>query len=217
MIDMKKFFMTAVLFFAAAIFISAQNGLKLKEGTPVSVSDPQLEWSQYDEKEARAILTSKGLEIESKKDGRFAYSICELPMNMDVDDFRVDFVMTPSNIDDKHLFGFVFDFENENNFSAVLLGKKNFQIVRFEKGEGSVVHKGMYKLNSKKNIPLALERRGDKIAVAVNDLPLTFRKYKKIENPVFGFIIMDKGKLTGNTIAWTINRKGDSEESTTSN
>lgn len=215
MIDMKKIFMTAVLFFAAAIFISAQNGLKLKEGTPVSVSDPQLEWSQYEEKDGKAILTGKGLLLECKKDGFAAFSVCELPLNLDVDDFRVDFTLTPESIDDNHPYGVIFDFGNNKNYNAVVFGKKNYQILNVEKGETSVVYKGMYKLKNKKNIVVSLERVGDRIEVAVESLPLTARKLRKMENPSFGFIVMNKGKLTGHSIAWTIDRNESSDESTT--
>jgi len=185
----KQLFCAAVLLYAANCISATQ----IEKGNFISVTDPTLEWSQYDEKESKCILKSDGLQLESKKDNIAAITTCELPININ-DDFRVDLKMKPQDLNEKHPCGVILDFENDNNYLMLLLEKKNFRLVRCSDGKQSVIQKGMYKFKGKE-IEVTIERRGDIISFSINELPVVSRKNLKLEYPGFGFVIGNKGKL----------------------
>lgn len=169
------------------------------EFTPVS--DPELDWSQYEEKQIKAVLGKKGLELESKEDGMACISVCELPINMQSEDFVVALKMTPESVDDKKPFGIVYDYKNDANYKMLLILKKGFQLIECEKGECSVIKKGMYKGKDKEFI-LSITRNKNKLYFGINGINLTSQLNSNLEYPVFGFVIASKGKLIGKSLAF---------------
>lgn len=182
---------------------TAQNimsyDIKELEFTPVS--DPEFDWSQYQEKQIKAILGKKGLELESKEDGKTCISVCELPINMQTEDFIVALKMTPETVDDKKPFGIVYDYKNDANYKMLLILKKGYQLVDCEKGELSIIKKGLYK-GKDKEFTLSITRNKNKLLFGINGINLTSQLNSNLEYPVFGFVIASKGKLTGTSLAY---------------
>ena len=185
------------------ISVNAQNIMNYNvqelEFTPAA--DPELDWSQFDEKQIKAILGKKGLVLESKVEEMPCLSVCELPINMKTDDFIVALKMLPESVDDDKPFGIVYDYRNDANYKMLLILKKSFQLVECDKGETSVVKKGMYK-GKDKEFTLSLTRNKNKLYFGINGIDLTSQLNSNLEYPSFGFVIASKGKLTGKSLAY---------------
>lgn len=180
----------------------------------VLTSDPEFEWMQFDEKTGKAMLTKKGLELESKKDGSLIFSCCDLPVNVVDDDFSVIFSMNPDGFSDDKPFGIVYDYENDRNFKALLIFKKGFQLVEMAKGEMSVSRKGVYKAKNKKSMLIGITKENGKLVFSINSLPLATLKKVDLTNSSFGFIVGNKAKLTCNYLAYAIAPRDDSDAPT---
>ncbi len=165
------------------------------------VSAPDFDWFQFEEKQAKAIIGKKGLELESKVDGMPCFSVCELPINMESEDFLVALKMVPGSVDDKKPFGMVYDYQNDANFKMLLILKKGYQIVECEKGNRAVVKKGLYK-GKDKEFTVSIIRDQNKVHFGINGLNLTTMLNANLKYPVFGFVISTKGKLLGKSIAY---------------
>lgn len=180
----------------------------------VLTSDPEFEWMQFDEKAGKAMLTKKGLELESKKDNNLIFSCCDLPLNVIDDDFSVIFSMNPDGFSDEKPFGIVYDYENDRNFKALLVFKKGFQLVEMAKGELSISRKGVYKAKNKKTMLIGITKENGKLTFTINGLQLATLKKVDIANPSFGFIVGNKAKLTCNYLVYAIAPREDPDDPT---
>lgn len=184
---------------------------ELPEIEMISMADPEYEWMQYDEKEGKALLKKDGIELESKKDGSYAATYCELSMNMNETDFVVSFNMKPESVDDNKAFGIVYDVENDMTYKAVVLTKKGYQILSVKDGKVSVLRKGMYKAKSKDfNLSMLMQKR--KLTFFINGLPLATIKNAEIKNPQFGFVTSNKGKLLCKSFGYKLFYRETDEE-----
>jgi len=177
----------------------------------IPASDPELDWSQFEEKQTKAVLGKKGLELESKSNDVACASVCELPINMASDDFIVALKMVPESVDDKKPFGIVYDYKNDANYKMLLVLKKGFQIIECEKGDCFVVKKGLYK-GKGKEFTISITRNKNKLHFGINGINLTAQLNSKLEYPVFGFVIASKGKLVGKSLAYKKISPKDKEE-----
>lgn len=159
-------------------------------------SEAEFDWSQYDEKAGKAMLTKKGLELESKEDGVWAMTFCELDnFNPKSQDFIIRYVMEPNDISDDKPFGIVYDVEDEENFRMVIVYKKNFRVCRVVNGH---IYKGrskLYKPGKEKKMEIDLVRDRGKLYVFINGLELFDTKSPVIEHPTLGFVLPTKGKM----------------------
>lgn len=228
---MNKFIVSTAL--AAIVSVGAyaqEEGYPIFHKTPMSItiddfegielttcSDPTLDWQQYDEKTGRALVTNKGLELESKKDGLYCISFCELPISVKNDNFVVRFEMTPNEISDDKPFGVVYDVENEDNYRMLLIMKKSFQLLSIKDSKYSVVKKGLYKLKHKsKKLDIEMLRVKGHLYFYVDGLEIYKSKAPEMENPNFGFVVSPKAKMLCNGIGF-IKESIDYEEETDTN
>lgn len=227
---MKKIILGAAL--AAIVSVSAyaqEEGYPIFHKTPTSITvddfegielttcaDPTFDWQQYDEKTGKALVTGKGLELESKKDGVYCMSFCELPISVKDDNFVVRFVMTPNEISDDKPFGVVYDVENEDNYRMLLIMKKSFQMLSVKDSKYSVVKKGIYKLKHKsKKLEIEMMRLKDHLYFYVDGLEILKSKCPEMENPNFGFVVSPKVKIVCNGIGFIKETPEDEEETDT--
>lgn len=160
-------------------------------------SDPELDWSQYDEKYGKALVTKKGFELKSEKGGTYCMTYFEADnLNVESEDFIVRFVMTPKKISDNNPFGIVYDVENEDNYKVLLLFGKKFQRIKMSNGKAIVEKKDIYKLTSKsKTVEVDLVYEKGKLYFFINKLELNVLKNPVLKNPTFGFIVGPKSKM----------------------
>jgi len=177
----------------------------------IPVSDPDFDWSQFEEKTIKAIIGKKGLELESRVNDVPCLSVCELPINVKSDDFIVSLKMIPQSVDDSKPFGIVYDYKNDANYKMLVIKKKGFQLIETEKGVPSIVKKGLYK-GKGKEFTISITRNKNKLFFGINGINLTSQLNAQLENPVFGFVITSKGKLVGKSIAYKKFQSRETEE-----
>lgn len=198
----------------------------------MDVSDPELLWNQFEEKDSKSVIEKNKLVLESRKDKQAVVSCAEFSLNPEEEDFFVEFIFKPSEIKDVPSFGIAFDYKNENNFSVISFGKKGYAYSVCEKGEYSVVKRGMYKLaphkknvsdeeyaptlnkllTDKKVFDVALVQSRGQFYLVVNDVEIARFKSIKITNPNMGFFTEGKSKLEAYAVLFsTISYEDDSE------
>lgn len=204
---MKKFLIFGLL--GVTALITKADELRFKAA---AVDDPLYEWMQYDEKEARCMLTKENiLELDNRDpQSGAALTYTELPINMKDDEFRVNMVLAPVKISADHKVGVVFDFEDDRNLRYIVLDDKQFYIYSIRNGERALIKKGLYKISpfsssfiqsdlnvkgNKDNIMISLEKKNGKLTFMVNDLPMGTLKNIELNHPAFGFTAIGKTKL----------------------
>lgn len=218
-----------------SIFAFAQFQLKSNGAYSMkymSVSDPDLYWSQFDDKGNKAILGDNMLLVESKKEEQ-AISCAEFFFNPAEDDFIAEFLFQPSGVKDDKSFGIVFDYKNEKNFSLVSFTKKGFIYQVCEKGDFSIIRRGMYKLvprkkkietaenanllnailSNNKVFDVTIIKEQGQLYLLLNDVEIARLKNVKIASPNMGFFVENKMKITAYAVGFTtISHNDDSQE-----
>lgn len=198
----------------------------------MEVADPELQWNLYEEKEAKCVLDKQKLILESKKEKQTVVSCSEFSLNPEEEDFFAEFIFKPSELKDVPSFGIAFDYENENSFSAILFGKKGYAYGICEKGEFSIIKRGMYKLASrkkevsdeeyatalneilkdKKMFDVSLVQSRGRLYFLVNDVEIAGFNNVKITNPNMGFVVEGKQKIEAYAILFSTISYEDEDE-----
>lgn len=159
----------------------------------ISFDNPDYEWSQFDTKDAKAILKGNGLLLESSKSDRTVLSVAEFPIDLDNPEFSYKVIFTSANLGDNKYVGLVFDYLNDRNYKAVMVNKKTFTYFTVEKGETSVVKQGLVKSGMFASI-LSISLQGEKMEIKLNDLEVSAINRVKITSPILGVMISGKMK-----------------------
>lgn len=200
----------------------------------MEVADPELQWNLYEGKEAKCVLDKQKLILESKKEKQTVVSCSEFSLNPENEDFFTEFVFKPSETKDTPSFGIAFDYKNENNFSAILFGKKGYTYTICEKGEYSIVKRGIYKLaprkkkvsdeeytsslndllKDNKTFDVCLVQSRGRLYLVVNDVEIAQLKNIRITNPNMGFVVEGKQKIEAYAILFSTISYEDEESMT---
>lgn len=178
----------------------------------IMVSNPEYEWSQFDSKIGKALLTDKGLEVESKvKDGS-VMSTVELDFDP-ASDFTFGLSMVAKPEDDKFV-GVVFDYKDNRNYKVFTVNKKQFAYYTVDDGMTAVVKQGLVKTGVIIG-SIMLAKVGDKIDVTLNGIDAATLKKVNISSPNCGIIVTGKYKVTLNQFYLKlIEPDADAEQST---
>ena len=203
---MKKF---CVLFFCMFCALSSiaqdRESQELEKYKPEikEITDPDFEWSQFDNKQARCQFKKNILELECLKEGMYACTSTELDFDVRNNNFILSFQIDVEKLEDEHCVGIVYDFKNTNNFKALYFGKKQFTFVTIENGNKVVEKEGLYKykLEKKKGLIITLKKKGRRIDFYLGSqyFPLTTLKQSEITHSNVGFYVENKTgiKITG--------------------
>lgn len=198
----------------------------------MEVADPELQWNLYEEKDAKSVLDKQKLILESKKEKQTVVSCSEFSLNPEEEDFFAEFIFKPSELKDVPSFGIAFDYENENSFSAILFGKKGYAYGICEKGEFSIIKRGMYKLASrkkevsdeeyatmlneilkdKKMFDVSIVQSRGRLYLLVNDVEIAGFNNVKITSPNMGFVVEGKQKIEAYAILFSTISYEDEDE-----
>lgn len=230
---MRRLILSLVLAVSALVSIAQINIHGTYELKYVPIADPEYLWTQYEEKNEKVILDKNVLRLEAKQEGLKVISCAEFFLNTETEDFIFEFVFKPSEVNDKNNFGIVFDYKNENNFSLITFNKKGYMYSTCEKGELSVVKRGVYKLSPRKKIiadeeyaeelrailknknvyDVTLVQQQGKLFLLVNDVEIMSLKNVKITSPNMGFYVGSKMKLDAYCVLYsTISYDDDHQE-----
>lgn len=177
-----------------------------------SVTDPMYEWSQYDEKDMKAVLTKdNALELENNNPTKVALAFMELPISLHEDDFTVNLLLGKVYIKSDSTFGIIFNYKNDRNYTMLKFDEKQVTIYDCENGSLAVIKRVIYKINNfndefiksdldyksdKNNILVSIERKNGKLQFYINGLYICSLKNYEIKFPTFGFASFGKNKLS---------------------
>lgn len=136
------------------------------------------------------------MHLTCRKENESALSVARLPMSPR-DNFVLAYSMAVPKLDNTHLFGVIFNYQDEDNYNGVLFDDKKFYYISRENGATYTEKKGDVKFKSKKNVPIAvtLSHVGNKLNVSVNNMDIYERTNVKLRHPFCGFYTSGKSSL----------------------
>lgn len=186
-------------------------------GKTIDISDPQYEWSETDSKLAKVQLTSGGLLLESKADNGVAFSIAELPINLEENsEFVFGATFTGVKLNEKKMVGLIFDYEDARNYKGIAVSKKQFEYFVVKEGIATPVKTGLVKTKDGRLV-LNMVRKNGKIEILLDGLEICTLKRVSITSPMFGMFVQGKMKATVPDFVMDNIVADDTEQSTTGN
>lgn len=181
-----------------------------------SMDDTQFDWSQSENKKVKVMLKNQGLILESKEKDETAWSVVELPINLEHEDFIYGVTFLNTDLGDDVSIGLLFDYENNHNYKGIGISKKQFRYFSCKDNVTSDIQTGLIKYKGKgKVLNLLMERKQGKLFLYLNDIEIAKFNRVKIENEFFGIYLAGKGKTTVPYFIFNIPQKdGVSEQST---
>lgn len=203
-----------------------------------SASDPEFDWSQTDTKQIKVKFKSQALQFESKLPNGFAFSVTELPINVeDTPDFLFGFTLngfkpsdytknekifsgllkqsdTNNNLLIPGSFGMLFDYQDVHNYKALAIFKKTYQYYTVKDGIISLVKSGPVKYNGD-SFKLILKRENGGIEFVLNGIEVCNLRKIALTSSFFGVFINGKGKAEMPSFMMFIPAQEDIEQTTT--
>lgn len=160
------------------------------------VSDPEYDWSQTDSKKMKVELKNEVLMLASKENDGVAYTIAELPIDIEEgSEFMFGVTLLAPKLDDKKSLGIIFDYEDARNYKALAIYKKQFDYFVVKDGTVSSVKTGLVKMKGN-TYTIVMTRENGKVEFKLNDLEICTLKKVSITNAMFGAFIHGKMKAT---------------------
>lgn len=182
--------------------------------TVFSVSDPEYEWSQIDTKSVKVTLKSQSLLFESKEDNGLAYTISELPIDVEgLSEFIFGINLKNLKIDDKNSFGIIFDYQDLRNYKGISISKKQYTYFTVKDGILSVVKNGPVKYKGS-NFELMLKRQNGGVEFVLNGIEVCKLRKISLTSSYFGAFVNGKAKAEMPTFIMYIPEQEDTEQST---
>ena len=212
---MKKLMLFVCLIcILSPIATPAQNDYQIPTG--ISINDSDLDWLTFNDRNGEAKLGKKELVLKSKQKALYFSSIVSIPTTMTFakvplntdGDFYLSATMKPSKIDDKHLFGLVFNAADEADYNAILFDKQFCYFVRVVNG---IIIQGMqdrvrykYVKMPKDMWKISVERRnGGDYVVSLNGLEIrTLAGNLQLSFPCVGLCVTNKGEVTATEVSF---------------
>ena len=214
---MKKFLIliSALLSVALASLASFTDGQLEKNGKfEFSVTDPEYEWSQMDTKQVKVVLKSQYLSLESKIDNGLAFSVSELPIDVeDIPEFAFGINLKGLKIDKKNSFGMIFDYQDMRNYKGISISKKQYNYFTVKDGVLTVVKNGPVKFKGD-YFNLLLQRVNGGIEFFLNGIEVCKLRKISLTSSYFGVFINGKGKAQMPSFIMAIPEQEDTEQST---
>lgn len=209
-----------------SVSASAQDDITEEYGQVIPASDTEYEWSQTDTKRIKVGFSkSQSLQFESKIDFGFAYSVVELPIDVeDNGEFLFGFNLKgfkPSGSSKKLKgsgliasgFGMMFDYQDDRNYKGIIISQKAYQYFVVKDGTSSMVKSGpvKYKGDSYK---LIMKRENGGVEILLNGIEVCKLRKITLSSSYFGVFIQGKGKAEMPSFIMHIPEQEESEEST---
>ncbi|MDE6023004.1 MAG: hypothetical protein K2G13_05830 [Muribaculaceae bacterium] len=157
----------------------------------IDIIDPLYEWTQYDNKLGSVTMTQYGLSLVSKSSALSAMSVVDLKFDPQDTCFEFGLAFYKTQTEDNKYVGVILDYENNNNFKAIVFSKKDYIYYSVEKGETSVIKQGLVK-PGKYIDTIFVKYEGSKLNVILNGLEVTTLTRITITSPICGIIVSGK-------------------------
>lgn len=181
----------------------------------IAVTDPEYEWSQTDTKKAKVEFKAQSLALESKDDKGMAYSVVELPINVENNaEFAFGLNLNGPKVEDSKSFGMLFDYQDMRNYKCLQIGKKQFAYIVVKDGIESIVKTGPVK-HKGSSFSLVAKRDNGGIEFFLNGLQVCRLRKITLSSSYCGVCIGGKAKAELRSFIMYIPEQEDTEQSTT--
>lgn len=157
----------------------------------VSMLDPAYEWNQFDSKISKAIMTDKGLVLESKLPNRIVATTTELPFNPEDPTFEFGLSFVNLKPQEYKYIGFVFNYESDRKYEGVLISKRHYKFFIVENGEMSISKQGFAK-TGKFILNILMKCEHNRAEFYVNGVEIKTLKQFNLINSNVGLAILGK-------------------------
>lgn len=190
--------------------IKAQSDYQIPESMPAN--NGELDWLVYKDRNGEVKLDKQDLILKSNNKSVFAKMVsiiepsmtfAKVSLNLD-GDFYLSATMKPSKVDDKTLFGLVFNAANESDYNAILFDNQFCYFVRVYKFMNLTQIQGLedrvrykYQKAPKDMWRIAIERKnGGDYIVTLNGLEVrTISGSLQLPLPCIGVCVTNKGTV----------------------
>jgi len=187
---------------------AAAQGLKIVDA--FDGSSP-LEWEEYSEKEASAMILNGYLELKCMQKDWMATIMTTLPIYVE-HDFKISCNLTVSRLDKESRFGVLIDRDEAFNKCAFLFCEGTFECRFLNNGkfrEAGETQRVKLKGGKDRSVDLVLERKGGKYILSVDNMGV-FEQRLPITTPLFGFYTDGNSTLRINSV--TVEQDYDGSE-----
>ena len=168
----------------------------------------KFQWEEYYEEHQTASIMDGYLLLENKTKATknpigsglniatpCAIVATELPVEI-ARNFKIDITFLIPKITKDDFFGFVFDYQDENNYSKFVVAENKFVIYNVANGIQSRVHGSQIILKTGKNkiVNFEIQKKGPKLQFSVDKMEV-FNYTRTLSNPSFGFIVEGDHKI----------------------
>lgn len=198
--------------------IAAQTEYQIPESVPAN--NGELDWLVFKDRNGEAKIDKKDIILKSNAKSLYFASVAQIvpsmtfakiPVNFN-GDFYVSATMKPSKVDDKHLFGFVFNVANEGDYNAIMFDDQFCSFVRVQMVNGIYLISGMeqrvrykYQKSKKDTWTISMERKnGGDYVFSLNGLEvLTVPRTTVLSFPALGACVTNKGEVKLSEVSYT--------------
>lgn len=177
------------------------------------VYDPIFEWNEFKDKKSKSYIAKEGLVLENKQKDKPCCSTCELPINVENDDFLFAMKIKAKDIDNDKPFGLVFDYVNTDNYMMFLIREKEIEICEWN-GKNISLRRRPYKMKKGKEIILSIMKKKHTLSFGVNGVYFGTLKNRTLKNPTFGLVVLGENKIAATGLAYKKIQITAREEST---
>lgn len=177
--------------------------------------DPEYDWSQSYSKKIKVESKNIGFLMESKEENGTAFTIAELPIDIENNcDFLFGVTLSGPKLDGNKSLGIFFDYEDTRNYKGLAIYKKQFDYFVVKDGSVSSVKTGLVKMKGN-TYTISMYRKNGKVEFMLNDLEICTLKKVPITSSMFGAFIHGKMKATMPFFYMFNPEHMDTEQSTT--
>ncbi|MDE7166727.1 MAG: hypothetical protein K2O17_06835 [Bacteroidaceae bacterium] len=197
----KSFLLAVMLVCGSLTYAQNENEGNGWTQTTYTFEDGRLDWNEYAEKNKSALIKGNYMLLTCRKENESALSVARLPISPR-DNFALAYSMLVPKLDNAHLFGVIFNYQDEDNYNGVFFDNKKFYYISRENGATYTEKKGDVKFKSKKNVPVivVLAHIGNKLYVNLNNMDIYERTDVKLRHPFCGFYTSGKSSLAAGDI-----------------
>lgn len=195
---------------AGAPAMQAQETFTIPESVPAN--NGELDWLIYKDNNGEAKADKKSILLKSNTKSLYLGTVTQItpsmtfakvPLNLD-GDFYLSATLKPSKVDEKHMFGLVFNAASEADYNAILFDNQFCYFVRVYTMMNLTQIEGLkdrvrykYQKGDKGTWKVAIERKnGGDYIVTLNGLEVrTISGALKLPLPCIGACVTNKGEL----------------------
>lgn len=155
----------------------------------------KFQWDEAFEKDYTVCIMDGYYLVENKDNNRSVFGTADMPIEVGKN-FKLKVKINVPKIKKDKYWGIIFDFVDEDNFSAFLVAEKKCKIVNIIDGRSRRVRQLPIILSAKKNkdVVIEVERKSNKLTFSVDEMEAATIT-RLLSSTCFGFIVEGENSI----------------------